>query len=220
MRRVSHSSIRSQDGLVPRSPMDPVTKGRSSGTAAFPSSAFATPHPGPRPLASDRPREAVRRTGVADAGMNGPMLARRLLDGIQLLTVFRHDDAGNRPLGSRDPDGAVHQVADQGGLGSHVHVFAGDVLEQRDQVDLLLRVPTEAVAGNHLRCSPPCPLEPEFRTESGPREQGSPCDCPARSRAGSPELAGAAATRGDCLRAARCLPRASPQSTCAGIVAG
>jgi hypothetical protein len=37
--------MRSQLGFVPRSPMEPVTKGRSSGTAALPRSAFAMPAP-------------------------------------------------------------------------------------------------------------------------------------------------------------------------------
>jgi hypothetical protein len=40
---VSHSFIRSQLGLVPSKPIDPVTQGNSSGRAALPSSALATP---------------------------------------------------------------------------------------------------------------------------------------------------------------------------------
>ena len=43
--KVSHSFIKSQLGLVPRRPSDPVTKGTSSATAALPSSAFAIPAP-------------------------------------------------------------------------------------------------------------------------------------------------------------------------------
>ena len=42
---VSHSFISVHDGFVPSRPIAPVTNGRSSGTAAFPSSAFATPAP-------------------------------------------------------------------------------------------------------------------------------------------------------------------------------
>src|SRR5436305_980445 len=42
---VSHSFIRVHDGFVPSRPIAPVTNGRSSGTAALPSSAFATPAP-------------------------------------------------------------------------------------------------------------------------------------------------------------------------------
>ena len=45
MSSVSQSCIMSQDGLVPSRPSDPVTYGRSSGTAARPSSALATPAP-------------------------------------------------------------------------------------------------------------------------------------------------------------------------------
>ena len=42
---VSQPIIRSQLGRVPSRPIEPVTNGRSSGTAALPSSAFATPAP-------------------------------------------------------------------------------------------------------------------------------------------------------------------------------
>ncbi len=43
MSSVSQSCISSQDGLVPSRPSEPVTHGRSSGTAALPSSALAQP---------------------------------------------------------------------------------------------------------------------------------------------------------------------------------
>ena len=42
---VSHSIIMSQLGFVPSNPIDPVTHGNSSGNAALPSSALATPAP-------------------------------------------------------------------------------------------------------------------------------------------------------------------------------
>jgi hypothetical protein len=45
MNSVSHSAINSQLGFVPSRPIDPVTQGRSSGSTALPSSAFATPAP-------------------------------------------------------------------------------------------------------------------------------------------------------------------------------
>src|SRR5215217_9350655 len=45
MKSVSQFSIMSFEGLVPSSPIEPVTKGRSSGNAALPLSALATPHP-------------------------------------------------------------------------------------------------------------------------------------------------------------------------------
>src|SRR5438552_6536167 len=45
MSSVSHSFISVHDGFVPSRPIAPVTYGRSSGTAALPSSAFATPAP-------------------------------------------------------------------------------------------------------------------------------------------------------------------------------
>ena len=43
MSSVSQPFIKSQLGLVPRSPIEPVTYGSSSGTTALPRSAFATP---------------------------------------------------------------------------------------------------------------------------------------------------------------------------------
>ena len=45
MSSVSHSIMRSQLGLVPRRPIDPVTHGSASGSTALPSSALATPAP-------------------------------------------------------------------------------------------------------------------------------------------------------------------------------
>ena len=45
MSNVSHSFIISQLALVPRRPIAPVTPGRSSGSAALPRSALATPAP-------------------------------------------------------------------------------------------------------------------------------------------------------------------------------
>ena len=45
MSSVSQPCISSQLGRVPSSPIEPVTKGRSSGSAALPSSALATPAP-------------------------------------------------------------------------------------------------------------------------------------------------------------------------------
>jgi hypothetical protein len=45
MRNVSQPAIRSDDAFVPSSPSEPVTNGRSSGSAARPLSALATPAP-------------------------------------------------------------------------------------------------------------------------------------------------------------------------------
>ncbi len=45
MRSVSHPIIRSQEGSRPIGPIPPVTNGRSSGTAAMPKRALATPAP-------------------------------------------------------------------------------------------------------------------------------------------------------------------------------
>ena len=52
--------------------------------------------------------------------------------------VVRDDHTGDGAVGPRDAQRAVEEVAHLGGLGRHVHVRAGNVLEQRQQVDLLL----------------------------------------------------------------------------------
>ncbi len=89
MNRVSISSIRSSDGLVPSSPIPPVVYGESSGTVAFPgsvltisapsasatasSSSRACSAPAPARIAILRPsfREPASRWSSSAAGMPG-----------------------------------------------------------------------------------------------------------------------------------------------------
>ena len=80
------------------------------------------------------------RRAPVDARVHGPVRPRRVLVG-HLLYVLGEDDAGHGPLRARDAEGAVDEVAYLRRLRRKVHVLAGDVLEQRDQVDLLLVVP-------------------------------------------------------------------------------
>ena len=75
--------------------------------------------------------------------MHGAVLVRRRLDGVELLHVVGHDDAGHRALVDGDAHGAVHHVAHLRRHGDRLHVFGGDVLEQALQVDLLLVVAAE-----------------------------------------------------------------------------
>ena len=83
------------------------------------------------------------RRRIADAGVDRAVRARRLLDRVELLDVRRHDDAGDGPLGHRDPQRAVDQMTHLLRRAAHVDVFASHVLEQRDQVDFLLVVAAE-----------------------------------------------------------------------------
>ena len=56
----------------------------------------------------------------------------------ELLDVGRDDQRGGRPLGHGDADGPVQHVGQLLGDRHHLHVLAGDVLEQGQQVDFLL----------------------------------------------------------------------------------
>ena len=99
MSSVSQPIIMSQLGLVPRRPIDPVTNGSSSGTAALPSSAFATPAPSvsatsttsapaprapaPTSIATFSPSfrmSAARCRSAADGTMTGRRIADRGVD--------------------------------------------------------------------------------------------------------------------------------------------
>ena len=57
---------------------------------------------------------------------------------LQFLHVGRDDDRGRGALGQRDADGPVEHVRQLLGDRDHLHVVAGDVLEQAEQVDFLL----------------------------------------------------------------------------------
>ena len=57
---------------------------------------------------------------------------------LQFLHVGGDDDRGRGPLGQRRPDGPVQHVGQLLGDGDHLHVLAGHVLIQAEQVDFLL----------------------------------------------------------------------------------
>ncbi len=75
---------------------------------------------------------------MADARVNRPVRVRRLLDRVHRLDVVRHDDAGHRALGERDPQRAIDHVSQLLGRRDHLAVLARDVLEEREEIDLLL----------------------------------------------------------------------------------
>src|SRR3954468_7027461 len=75
--------------------------------------------------------------------MDGAVPARRLGDGIEFLEIVGKYDAGHGPFDARDTDGAVDEVAHLFRSGRHVHVLVRDVLEERNEVDLLLVVAAE-----------------------------------------------------------------------------
>ena len=172
MRKVSQPFIRSQDGLVPSRPSEPVTQGSSSGRAALPSSALATPAcsfsataitssvarsaPAPTSMATllagvehgGRPMQQViarqlRRPCVADAGMSGAVGHRRLLVG-QLLQVIGNDDAGDGSPRRRDAHRPVDEVAQLTRHAGGRDEIRRDILEQRLQIDFLLIVCADA----------------------------------------------------------------------------
>src|SRR3712207_1185917 len=122
----------SLEGLVPRSPIEPVTNGRSSGSAALPLRAFATPQPrmsaasltssaapntpAPISMATLSPlfstsaapdvlilRDHARGIGEPDLGEDRAVGAGRFFV-VHLGYVVRHDDAGDRAGGLRDAD--------------------------------------------------------------------------------------------------------------------
>lgn len=66
---------------------------------------------------------------------------------LQLLHVRREDDAGRRASGHGCADRRVQQAGQLLGHRHHVHVVVRDILEQRDQVDLLLVVAAHRAAG-------------------------------------------------------------------------
>ncbi len=149
-------------------PIEPVTHGRSSGSAALPSSALAAPASSRSATAmtSSVAREragadqhgdllaAVEhfggaaqigvighglRLGEADAGMDRAVLARRILVR-HVLEIVGQDDRRHAALAERDADGAVDQMAHLRRGGSLFDERAGHVLEQARQIDFLLIV--------------------------------------------------------------------------------
>ncbi len=57
---------------------------------------------------------------------------------VEFLHVRRNDHGGGGALGQRDPDRAVENIGQLFGNGDHLHVVAGDVLVQAEQIHLLL----------------------------------------------------------------------------------
>ena len=164
---VSQPVIRSQLGFVPSKPIEPVTNARSSGSTAFPSSAFATPAPSssatsttssaalsapaPTSIATFSPAfstsaasfEVARRrdgprTRIAKRRMDRPVRARRRLDRLHRGHVVWDDQTRDRALIHRDPHGPVDQVPDLHRRRCHLDVLVCDVFEQRREIDLLL----------------------------------------------------------------------------------
>ena len=80
----------------------------------------------------------LRRLAVARVGVHRAMRVRCVCDRVLLLRVIGKNQARDRALGARDADRAIDEVADLRGMGRHVDVLVRDVLEQRDEVDLLL----------------------------------------------------------------------------------
>ena len=70
--------------------------------------------------------------------MDRPVLTRRRLDGIHRGEVIRNDQTGNGALVLRDPHCPVDEVTHLGGINRHLDVLVRNILEQRDQIDLLL----------------------------------------------------------------------------------
>ena len=60
-----------------------------------------------------------------------------------LLDILRQHDACGRPTGTCDAKRAIDDVAHLHWRGHHLHVLVRDVLEQRDEVDFLLKVRTQ-----------------------------------------------------------------------------
>ena len=91
MSSVSQPSIMSAEGLVPSRPIEPVTKGRSSGSAARPLSALATPAPSRSATSIDLVGRALR--ALADEHRHLVARVERLGGAAQVL-VARADDRG------------------------------------------------------------------------------------------------------------------------------
>jgi hypothetical protein len=96
--------------------------------------------PGVQDLGGPGDGLVVRRDGrPADPERRGHHLERVGGRGVlQFLHVGRDDQGGGRPLGDGGADGPVQYVGQLFGDRNHLHILAGHVLEQREQVDFLL----------------------------------------------------------------------------------
>ena len=135
---MSQSTIISQLGFVPSRPMEPVTQGRSSGTAALPNNAFASGGQNVRdrdhlirgtqrtstsqdgdalggvehfgcPAQFSVIRHNYVRCGISDTGMHGTVLARRRCVGL-FLQIVGHHQGSHATLANCDADSAIHQM--------------------------------------------------------------------------------------------------------------
>ena len=86
-------------------------------------------------VAGPHDRVAVAR----HAGIQSTVCARRFVVG-HLLDVGGHDDGGHRAACAGDAHGAIDDVRSLARVGDLREILAGDVLEERVQVDLLLEV--------------------------------------------------------------------------------
>ena len=91
-------------------------------------------------------RRQYARRRVADARMRGAVLVCRRR-GLLFLDVLRQHDAGRRAARERDAECTIDHVSHLRGRRHHLHVFVRDVLEERDEIDLLLEVCPERGAG-------------------------------------------------------------------------
>ena len=66
------------------------------------------------------------------------MLMRRLFS-FEVLNVIRDDQTGDAALRVRDAHGAIDKMTHLHGGGASLHVVARDILEERMQVDFLLK---------------------------------------------------------------------------------
>ena len=73
------------------------------------------------------------------------MLVRRLL-GFELLNIAGQDDARRHPMSQRNAECAIDHVAKLGRDRHHLDVFVGDILEERQQIDLLLKLASQGTA--------------------------------------------------------------------------
>ncbi len=77
------------------------------------------------------------RRGETDAGVDGAVFLARLFHRL-VLQIVRDDDAGDVALRQRDADGAVDEMPQLLRHHGLMDVLVRDVLEERDEVDLLL----------------------------------------------------------------------------------
>src|SRR3954453_16602740 len=170
MSNVSQPIIKSQDGFVPSKPIDPVTQGRSSGNAALPSSALATPAlsllataitssvacsaPAPTRIATFVPAfsaSAARRKSASYGTVFGaekptPEWIVPCLRGWKVLQIVWEDKRRHHALAKRNAHSAIDEMANLRRRRRLLHKGAGNILEHALQVEFLLVVPAKRIA--------------------------------------------------------------------------